>query len=156
LKNLVGEIARLEAAISAKIKATPHLAERAEIIESIPGFAETTSANLVAGMPELGRVSNEIAAALIGVAPYDDDSGQRRGERHIKGGRRWVRNAVYMPCVGAATLNNPVLKAYYDRLIAKGKKPKVALVACMRKLIVILNTMIARRQKWDPSRYALS
>jgi len=156
LKNLVGEIARLEAAISAKIKATPHLAERAEIIESIPGFAETTSANLVAGMPELGRVSNEIAAALIGVAPYDDDSGQRRGERHIKGGRRWVRNAIYMPCVGAATLNNPVLKAYYDRLIAKGKKPKVALVACMRKLIVILNTMIARRQKWDPSRYALS
>jgi transposase len=156
LKSLVGEIARLEAIIAATIKATPRLAERAEIIESVPGFAETTSANLVAGMPELGQVSNEIAAALIGLAPYDDDSGNRRGERHIKGGRRWVRNAIYMPCVGAATLNNPVLKAYYDRLIAKGKKPKVALVACMRKLIVILNTMIARRQKWDPSRYALT
>jgi transposase len=155
LKKLVCEIAKIEAAISAKIKATPHLAERAEIIESIPGFAETTSANLVAGMPELGQVSGEIAAALIGVAPYDDDSGNRRGERHIKGGRRWVRNAIYMPCVGAATLNNPVLKAYYDRLIGKGKKSKVALVACMRKLIVILNTMIARRQKWDPSRYVL-
>jgi transposase len=155
LKSLVGEIAKLEAAIAATIKATPHLAERAEIIASVPGFAKTTSANLVAGMPELGQVSNEIAAALMGLAPYDDDSGNRRGERHIQGGRRWVRNAIYMPCVGAATLNNPVIKVYYDRLIARGKKPKVALVASMRKLIVILNTMIARRQKWDPSRYAL-
>jgi transposase len=156
LKSLATEIARLEAAISAKVKATPDFAERAEIIESVPGFAETTSANLIAGMPELGQVSDEIAAALIGLAPYDDDSGKRRGERHIKGGRRWVRNAIYMPCLGAATQNNPVLKAFYQRLIARGKEPKVALVACMRKLIIILNTMIARRQKWDPSRYALS
>ena len=91
LKSLASEIAKLEAAIAAKIKSTPDFAERAEIIESVPGFAETSSANLVAGMPELGQVSNEIAAALIGVAPYDDDSGKRRGERHIKGGRRWVR-----------------------------------------------------------------
>jgi transposase len=156
LKNLVSEIAKLEAAIAAKIKATPHLAERAEIIESVPGFAETTSANLIAGMPELGQVSDDIAAALVGVAPYDDDSGKRRGDRHIKGGRRWVRNAVDMPCLGAVTQNNPVLKAFYQRLIAKGKKSKVALVACMRKLIVILNTLIARRQKWDPSRYVLT
>jgi transposase len=156
LKSLAAEIAKLEAAISAKVKATPDFAERAKIIESIPGFAETTSANLVAGLPELGQVSNEIAAALLGVAPYDDDSGKRHGERHIKGGRRWVRNALYMPCLGAATQNNPVLKALYQRLIAKGKEPKVALVACMRKLIIILNTLIARRQKWDPSRYALS
>ncbi len=156
LKSLATEIATLEAAISAKVKATPDFAERAEIIESVPGFAETTSANLIAGMPELGQVSNKIAAALLGAAPYDDDSGRRRGERHIKGGRRWVRNAIYMPCLGAATLNNPVLKAFYRRLVAKGKEPKVALVACMRKLIVILNTLIARRQKWDPSRYALS
>jgi len=156
LKSLAGELAKLEAAISAKIKSTPDFAERAEIIESVPGLAGTSSANLVAGMPELGQVSDEIAAALIGVAPYDDDSGKRRGERHIKGGRRWVRNAIYMPCVGAATRNNPVLQAYYQRLIAKGKVPKVAVIACMRKLIVILNTMIARRQKWDPSRYVLS
>lgn len=155
LKSLAAEIAKLEAAISAKVKATPDFAERAEIIESVPGFAATTSANLVAGMPELGQVSDDIAAALLGVAPYDDDSGKRRGERHIKGGRRWVRNAIYMPCLGAATQNNPVLKAFYNRLIAKGKEPKVALIACMRKLIIILNTLIARRQKWDPGRYAL-
>ena len=156
LKSLAAEITRLEAAISAKVKSTPEFAERAEIIESVPGFAETTSATLIAGMPELGTVSKEIAAALLGAAPYDDDSGKRRGERHIKGGRRWVRNAIYMPCLGAATQSNPVLKAFYQRLIAKGKEPKVALVACMRKLIIILNTMIARRQKWDPSRYALN
>jgi transposase len=156
LKSLAAEIEKLEAAIAVKVEATADFAERAEIIESVPGFAETTAANLLAGMPELGRVSDEIAAALIGVAPYDDDSGQRRGERHIKGGRRWIRNAIYMPCLGAATQNNPVIKAFYDRLIAKGKEPKVALVACMRKLITILNTLIARRQKWDPARYAVA
>jgi len=153
LKKLAGEIAMIDTAIGAKIKATPAFAERAEIIRSVPGFAEATAMTLLAGLPELGQVSNEIAAALLGVAPYDDDSGKRHGQRCIKGGRRWVRNALYMPCVGAATLNNPVFKAFYERLIAKGKAPKVALVACMRKLIVILNTMIARGEKWDPKRY---
>jgi transposase len=154
LKSLTSEIAKLEGAISVKVKSTPEFAARAEIIESVPGLAGTAAATLIAGVPELGQVSDAIAAALIGLAPYDDDSGKRRGERHIKGGRRWVRNAIYMPCLGAATLNNPVLKAFYQRLIAKGKEPKVALVACMRKLIVILNTMIARGEKWDSSRYA--
>ena len=156
LKSLASQMVKLEAAIASKIKATPDFAERAEIIESVPGLAGTTSANLIAGMPELGQVCNKIAAALLGAAPYDDDSGRRRGERHIKGGRRWVRNALYMPCLSAATQHNPVLKAFYQRLIAKGKEPKVALVACMRKLIVILNIMLTRREKWDPSRYVLS
>lgn len=155
LKSVAAEIAKLEAAIAAKVKATPEFTERAEIIESVPGLADTTSAVLIAGASELGKVSDKIAAALIGIAPYDDDSGKRRGERHIKGGRRWVRNALFTPCLGAATQHNPVLKAHYERLIAKGKEPKVALIACMRKLIIILNTMIARGEKWDPSRYAL-
>ena len=156
LKNIAVEIAKLEAVIAAMIEATPNFAERAEIIESVPGLARTTSATLIAKMPELGQVNGKIGAALLGAAPYDDDSGRRRGERHIKGGRRKVRNAFYMACLGAATRHNPVLKAFYDRLIAKGKEKKIALVACMRKLITILNTMIARRQKWDPSRYALN
>lgn len=156
LNKLAGEIETIEAAIGASIKSTPDLAERAEIIQSVPGFAEATAVTLLAGMPELGQVSNQVAAALVGVAPYDDDSGKRYGQRHIKGGRRWVRNALYMPCVGAATLNNPVFKAFYQRLIAKGKEPKVALIACMRKLIIVLNTMIARRQKWDPGRYVVN
>jgi transposase len=156
LKKVATELARLEAAIAATIKATPHFAERAEIIESVPGLAGTTAANLIAGMPELGQVSNKIAPALLGAAPYDDDSGRRRGERHIKGGRRKVRNAFFMPCLGAATQHNPVLKVFYQRLLAKGKEKKVALIACMRKLIVILNTMIARGEKWDATRYVLS
>jgi transposase len=155
LKKIAAEVAKLEAVIAAMIKAMPHFAELAEIIESVPGLAGTTSAGLIAKMPELGQVSNKIASALLGAAPYDDDSGRRRGERHIKGGRRKVRNLFYMACLGAATRHNPVLKAFYRRLIAKGKEPKVALVACMRKLIVILNTMIARREKWDASRYAV-
>src|ERR1700676_1117593 len=156
LKKIALELAGLEAAIAAMIKATAHFAELAEIIESVPGLGGITAAGLIAAMPELGQVSNKIDAALLGTALYDNDSGRRRGERHIKGGRRRVRNLFYMACLGAATRHNPMLKAFYQRLLAKGKEKKVALVACMRKLIVILNIMIARRQKWDPSRYALS
>src|ERR1700692_2401144 len=127
LKQLALEIDKLEAAIAAMIKATPYFAERAEIIESVPGVGAITSAGLIAAMPELGQVSNKVAAALLGAAPYDDDSGRRRGERHIKGGRRKVRNLFYMACLGAATRHNPALNAFYCRLIAKGKKAKVAL-----------------------------
>jgi transposase len=156
LKKIAAERATLEAAMVAMVKATPRFAELADIIESVPGLAEITSAGLTAAMPELGQISNKAAAALLGTAPYDDDSGKRRGERHIRGGRRKVRNIFYMACVGAATRHNHVLKAFYRRLIAKGKEKKVALVACMRKLIVILNVMIARRQKWNPNLYALN
>lgn len=151
-KTIRVELARLEAEISALIDSTPHFNELAEIIESVPGIGRTTCAALIAAMPELGRASNKIVAALLGVAPYDDDSGRRRGERHIKGGRRRTRNAFHMACMGAATLHNPVLKAFYQRLVAKGKLKKVALTACMRKLICILNVMIERREKWDASR----
>jgi transposase len=156
LKKIAAELTTLEVAIAATVKATPRFAELAEIIESVPGVAEITSAGLIAAMPELGQVSNKAAAALLGTAPYDDDSGKRRGERHIRGGRRKVRNLFYMACLGAATRHNPALKAFYRRLIAKGKEKKVALTACMRKLIVILNTMIARRQKWDASLHVLA
>lgn len=156
LKKIALELAGLEAAIAAMIKATAHFAELAEIIESVPGLGEITAAGLIAAMPELGQVSNQAISALLGVAPYDNDSGKRRGERQIKGGRRKVRNLFYMACLGAATRHNPMLKTFYRRLLAKGKEKKVALVACMRKLIVILNTMIARREKWDASRYAVS
>jgi transposase len=133
LKKIALELAGLEAAIAAMIKATAHFAELAEIIESVPGLGGITAAGLIAAMPELGQVSNKIAAALLGTAPYDNDSGRRRGERHIKGGRRRVRNLFYMACLGAATRHNPMLKAFYQRLLAKGKEKKVALVACMRK-----------------------
>jgi transposase len=154
-KTIAVELVKLEAAISAMIQATPRFTDLAEIIESVPGIGRTTSAALMAAMPELGQASNKIIAALLGVAPYDDDSGRRRGERHIKGGRRRTRNVFYMACLGAATQHNPVLKAFYDRLVARGKEKKVALIACMRKLISILNVMITRRQKWDANRGVL-
>jgi transposase len=156
LKAIAAELVKIEAAISAMIQATPRFTELAEIIASVPGIARTTSAAIIGTMPELGQANDKIVAALLGAAPYDDDSGRRRGERHIRGGRRRTRNAFYMACLGAATQHNPVLKAFYDRLVAKGKEKKVALVACMRKLICILNVMIARRQKWDANRCALS
>jgi transposase len=140
----------LDAAIAARIKANPVFARRAEIVDSVPGLADQTVAGVIAWMPELGHISDEAAAALLGAAPYDDDSGERKGVRHIKGGRRKLRNLLFMPVMGAATRHNPALKAFYQRLIAKGKAKKVAIIACMRKLIVILNTMLARDQTWNP------
>ena len=156
VKTIAVELVKIEAEITALIQATAHFAELAEIIESVPGIGRVTSAALIAAMPELGQANNKIVAALLGVAPYDDDSGRRRGERQIRGGRRRTRNVFYMACLGAATQHNPVLKAFYDRLVAKGKLKKVALTACMRKLISILNVMIARREKWDAKRYAVN
>jgi transposase len=150
LKVMRAEIRKLEAAIAAKIKANLQFQRRAEIIESVPGLAAQTAAGIIAWLPELGHVTDQAAAALVGVAPYDDDSGERKGQRHIKGGRKKLRTLLYMPIAGAATRHNPVLKAYYQRLRAKGKEGKVAVVACMRKMIVILNTMLARDQTWNP------
>jgi transposase len=149
-KTMRAELRKLDAAIAAKIEANRVLARRAEIVDSVPGLAAQAVAGVIAWMPELGRITNEAAAALIGAAPYDDDSGERRGQRHIKGGRRKLRTLLYMPIMGAATQHNPVLKAYYQRLRARGKEHKVALIACMRKLIVILNTMLARDETWRP------
>jgi transposase len=150
LKAIRAELRKIDAAIAAKIKANPTFARRAAIIRSVPGLGVRAAAGLIAWLPELGHVSNEAAAALLGAAPYDDDSGEHHGERHIAGGRRKLRNLLYMPVMGAATQHNPVLKPFYQRLLARGKKAKVALVACMRRLIVILNTMLARDQFWNP------
>lgn len=144
------QLAKLEAAIAAEIEAKPRFAQRAAIIQSVPGLADQTVAGLIAWFPELGHIDNKAAAALLGTAPYDDDSGGHKGVRRIKGGRQELRNLVYMATLGAATQHNAVLKAYYQRLRAKGKQAKVALVACMRKLIVILNTMLARGETWNP------
>jgi len=153
LKALAAQIARLEAAIARKIDKTADFSERAEIIESVPGLAKGSAAGVVAFLPELGRVDRQAAAALVGIAPFDNESGNWCGPRCIQGGRQKLRNLLYMPVMGAATKHNPVLKAYYGRLIAKGKKAKVALIACMRKLITILNAMLARKEKWDAAKF---
>ena len=127
-KTTRAELRRLDAAIAAKIKANPGFARKAEIIASVPGLGDQAVAGVVAWLRELGRIPNEAAAALIGAAPYDDDSGERRGQRHIKGGRRKLRTLLDVPLIGAATQHNPALKAYYQRLRARGEDHKVALI----------------------------
>lgn len=149
-KTVKTQLAKLEATIAAQIQANEAFAGRDEIIQSVPGLGPTFAAGAIAWLPELGHISNKEIAALVGTAPYVDDSGEHKGERHIKGGRREIRDLLYMVALGAATRHNPVLKAHYQQLLARGKERKVALVACMRKLIVILNTMLARGQKWHP------
>ncbi|ELR5625443.1 IS110 family transposase, partial [Escherichia coli] len=144
VKALATQIVKLEATAAGKIEHSAEFAKRADIIRSVPGLGPVATSGLVALMPELGHVDNQAAAALLGVAPYDDDSGDRRGQRHILGGRHKLRKLLYMPILGAATQHNPVLMAYYERLLDRGKLKKVALVACMHKLIIILNAMLKR------------
>jgi len=152
---IVRQRQQLETAIAARIARHAELAERDAIIQSVPGCGPRCAAGIIAWLPELGRIGGKPATALAGLAPYDDDSGGRRGERHIKGGRREIRDLLYMATF-AATRCNPLIKAHYQQLRARGKKFKVALVACMRKLIVILNTMLMRGQMWNPPTAAVA
>jgi transposase len=124
------------------------LAERLDLIESVDGIGLSTAVAILVRMPEIGRLSREEAAALAGLAPYDDDSGNHAGERHIAGGRERLRRALYQAALPAANFWNPQLKALYKRLIAKGKEHKRALVACARKLLIYANTVVARGQPW--------
>lgn len=147
---LQAEIEALEQRISQAIKANPTWAETARRIESVPGIGFVTAATLVADLPELGHLNRQKIAALVGVAPFNHDSGNHRGKRRIFGGRTSVRSVLYMATL-SATRHNPVIKAFYQRLLDKGKLKKVALTACMRKLLVILNTMVKSGQDWNPS-----
>jgi transposase len=123
---------------------------RAELLKSVPGVGPAVAATLVAEMPELGSVGRRQAAALAGVAPYDDDSGQRRGRRHCSGGRASVRCALYMAALTARRFN-PVVRALADRLKAAGKPHRLVMVACVRKLLTILNAVVRRGTPWVPS-----
>lgn len=154
LKAVTTQLAKLEDVIATKIDNTKRFAQCAEIIDSVPGLGKASTAGLIAFLPELGHVDRQAAAALLGTAPFDDDSGKHHGPRRIMGGRRKLRNLLFVPTLGAATQHNPVLKAHYEQLTARGKPHKVALMACLRKLIGILNTMLARGEKWDPTKHA--
>ena len=120
-----------------------------QLLQSVPGIGEVTSRTLLLQLPELGALSDKEIAALVGVAPHAFDSGKRKGQAHIRGGRANVRSILYMAAL-TATRFNPVIKAFYQRLLAKGKAKKVALTACMRKLLVILNSMIRKQKSWNP------
>lgn len=149
LKMLEAAIARLAREIETIISADPALARRLAILTSIPGLGATTAAGLLANFPELGACTAKQAAMIAGLAPIADDSGSRTGERHIKGGRASVRTGLYMAALAAARFNTD-MHGFYARLVAKGKKPKLALTAVMRKLIVLANTLIREDRLWQP------
>ena len=121
--------------------------EKVELLESVPGIARVISVNLVACLPELGELNRRQISALAGVAPFNRDSGRWQGRRSIYGGRPQVRRALYMAALVGAR-HNPVLRAFYQRLRSAGKPAKVALTACMRKLLVIVNTMLKTGKPW--------
>ena len=144
---LQAEIEALEEQISQVIKANPAWAETAKRVDSVPGIGFITAATLVADLPELGQLNRQKIAALVGLAPFNQDSGKQRGKRRLFGGRTSVRSVLYMATLSAIR-HNPVIKEFYQRLLDKGKLKKVALTACMRKLLVILNTMVKTGQDW--------
>lgn len=141
------ERARLEAAV----RQSAALARRLDLLISIPGIGVPTALALLIGMPELGQLSREQAAALIGLAPFDRDSGQHKGQRHIAGGRARPRTAIYAAALPAAYRWNSQLVALYKRLTENGKPHKVALVACARKLVIFANTVLQRDKPWTAS-----
>jgi transposase len=149
LERLRRESEMLAQLIEATVASDPWLSRRAEVLISFPGVGRLVAAELIAAMPELGKLNERQAASLAGVAPFACDSGKMRGVREIAGGRPKVRRALFhVARVGLR--HNPALKALYERLTARGKPGKVALVACMRKAVVILNAMLKAGKEWDP------
>ena len=134
--------------IAKRLRAHHDLALRLDLVLSIPGIGERTALALIIRMPELGRVSREEAAALAGLAPFDDDSGQHRGQRHIAGGRSRLRRSLYAAALPAAFRWNRALVALYARLTARGKAHTAALIACARKLLIYANTVVQRGTPW--------
>lgn len=136
--------------LDSMIRNGPLWAAKSDLLQSVPGVGPNLSRTLIAELPELGRLSHKQIAALVGVAPLARDSGKMRGKRMIWGGRATVRSALYLSVWSAAKWN-PVIRLFHDRLRAKGKPGKVAQVACMRKLLTILNAMVRDGRYWDPS-----
>lgn len=132
------------------IRQSPVWRESEDLRRTAPGVGPGLATTLLADLPELGRLNRRPIAALVGVAPLNWDSGQQRGTRHIWGGRAPVRTALYMAPL-AALRCNPVIRGFFERLSAAGKPRKVALVACMRKLLTLLNAMMRRRVGWQPA-----
>jgi transposase len=143
-------IERLEMDIQVCIGLKPEWQERAEIIDSVPGVGVVTATTMVAELPELGQLNRQKIAALVGVAPFNKDSGPKKGKRRIFGGRSGVRRTLYMAAL-SATKFNPVIRAFYQKLCQRGKEKKVAITACMRKLLVIINALVRKGEAWRSS-----
>jgi len=149
LRWLRAELARLDTDLDDLIHQSPVWREREDLLQSVPGIGPVMSRTVLAELPELGLLNRKQIAALVGVAPFNRDSGRLRGHRAIWGGRAPVRTALYMAAL-VATRWNPVIRSFYQRLRTAGKAPKVALVAAMRKLLTILNAMVHHGTPWQP------
>ena len=147
LKVIEAQLKDTDATIDELIQQSPLWQEKATLLDSVPGVGPATIRALLANLPELGRLNRRQISALVGVAPMNDDSGKRGGYRAIRGGRTEVRNALYMATL-VATRHNPRIRAHYQHLLSNGKKKLVALTACIRKLLIILNTMLKNKQAW--------
>lgn len=143
-------IAQIGIDLTHTLRTSPVWRDKDDLLQAIPGVGMVTRATLLAQLPELGSLNGKEIAALVGVAPFNRDSGKHQGERIIWGGRAQVRRALYMAAVSAARCN-PVIRDFYQRLRAQGKPAKVALTACMRKLLVIMNAMLKHHSPWMPS-----
>lgn len=144
---LTRRIKRLDEELQAAIEASPVWCLQNQLYQSLRGVGPVTARTLLAELPELGKVSSKVIAALVGVAPYVRESGAWRGRRHISGGRAEVRRVLYLGAMSGVR-TNPVLRAYYARLVAAGKPRKVALIACAHKLLTILNAMARDQRPW--------
>jgi transposase len=154
-RMVLGDIARLKARrltqirlIAKQVRSHHDLAARLDLVLSVPGIGERTALALIIRMPELGRVSREQAAALAGLAPFDDDSGKHKGPRHIAGGRGRLRRSLFAAALPAAFRWNKALISLYARLTARGRAHNSALIACARKLLIYANTVVARGTPW--------
>ena len=141
------ELDDLDEGLRQTLRQSPVWREKDDLLRTVPGVGEQLSLTLLAYLPELGTLDRRQIAALVGVAPFNRDSGTLRGKRTVWGGRARVRAVLYMGTL-SATRYNPFIRDFYQRLLAHGKPKKVALVACMRKLLVILNSMLKHRSPW--------
>jgi transposase len=149
---LDSRVEQLEDEINDMLVNNPSWRERTALVRTVPGIGPVSASTLIAELPELGTLNRQKIAALAGLAPYNRDSGPRKRTRRIFGGRASVRRVLYMAAL-SATQRNPVIKRFYHRLLERGKEKKVALTACMRKLLVIVNAMVRKQEPWlyDPA-----
>ena len=148
IRYLDGQIDAVEVELESTIQKSRVWQARNELLTSVPAIGPVTASTLIARVPELGRLTSKEIAALIGVAPYAVDSGKYKGQRKIWGGRADVRTTLYMATISAIRCN-PVIRAHYEQLKGRGKLSKVAIVACMRKLLIIVNAMVRTNQPWS-------
>ena len=149
LTAIKNQIEKVDSKLSKLIEKCSEYRAKNSILQSMPGIGNVVAFNLLSDMPELGYLTNKEAASLIGVAPFNKESGSYEGQRNIRGGRHKIRTVMYMAMMSAMQCN-PVFKSTYQRLVAAGKPKKTAIIACVRKMVIILNSMVRDGVMWDP------